>query len=295
MRQLADNGKLNSQEKFLRDIGFSHSFAFGSRQAFDEALVRAAQEALDSAAVQKEDVRRLFLYHGLEAVDNPQGDTVLDAFVYPVTSLRHKLDIPNASAIALSQQGCSGLLTAIDMAGTLLQSSEDDDAILCIAGDMLPMGGKREIIYNVMSDAAGAVIVSRNAQQNFILAYHQEYQDYYWNTPKYEEEILASYFPLAQKVIRKTLSQAGLTPQDIDWIIPHNVSVRSWEILSRLVDIPSEKVWAHNVSKIGHTVSCDHIINLQDMQNQNVLKSGDVLLLFTFGFGASWSCMILEH
>jgi len=46
---------------------------------------------------------------------------------------------------------------------------------------------------------------------------------------------------------------------------------------------------------VGHTVSCDHIINLVDMEGAGALHDGDHLLLFTFGFGASWSAMVIQH
>jgi 3-oxoacyl-[acyl-carrier-protein] synthase III len=31
------------------------------------------------------------------------------------------------------------------------------------------------------------------------------------------------------------------------------------------------------------------------MEEQGALKKDDLLVLFTFGFGANWSCMILQH
>jgi 3-oxoacyl-[acyl-carrier-protein] synthase III len=36
-------------------------------------------------------------------------------------------------------------------------------------------------------------------------------------------------------------------------------------------------------------------MNLSDMADENAMAPGDLLLLFTFGFGASWSCLLLEH
>jgi hypothetical protein len=42
----------------------------------------------------------------------------------------------------------------------------------------------------------------------------------------------------ARAVIRDTLAAAALSPDDVAWVMPHNVSLRSWEILLRLVPRP---------------------------------------------------------
>jgi 3-oxoacyl-[acyl-carrier-protein] synthase-3 len=93
----------------------------------------------------------------------------------------------------------------------------------------------------------------------------------------------------------KTLEQAGISRNDVAWFVPHNVNLRSWKILSDLIEVSEDKIWSNNIARVGHTVSCDHIINMRDMEDQGLLERGDILVLFTFGFGANWSCMIIEH
>ena len=78
-------------------------------------------------------------------------------------------------------------------------------------------------------------------------------------------------------------------------IVPHNVSRRSWEILLRLTDLPAERLYADNIATKGHVISGDNFINLKDAAAEGRLRAGDRLLLFNFGFGASWSCMLVEH
>jgi 3-oxoacyl-[acyl-carrier-protein] synthase-3 len=221
-------------------------------------------------------------------------DTVLSQFRYPAAKAQHVLELEKASSIALSQQGCCGLLSGIDMAEKMLSGSEAQSAIL-LAGDAFSRGSTREIIYNLMSDASAAVLIEKDAEKNRIVNFHQHSVPYFWDTPKHTNEILASYFPLAQRVIVKCLEQAGMTTSDVTWFVPHNVNLRSWHILTDLLDVPMSRVWSRNISRVGHTVSCDHVINLRDMENDGVLNSNDILVLFTFGFGANWSCMILEH
>ncbi len=294
--EAAGGGLLTSEVSFLRDIGFGHCFVEQNHLGLEDMVVECGQELLTRSAIPREDVRWLFRCSGLtnEMPVDRADDPILARFRYPIGRSQEGLDLPAASGMALSQQGCSGLLSSLRLAERLLYG-DDAGAVLCLAGDLLPAGAKREILYNVMSDAAGAVLVTKDADKNRILHFEQHTMPYYWDTPRHTTEMLASYFPLAQRVISRSLAKSGLTMDDVAWIVPHNVSLRSWTILADLLGVSSTRIWTDNIARVGHTISCDHLINLCDMAQQGVLRSGDVLLLFTFGFGATWTCLLIEH
>jgi 3-oxoacyl-[acyl-carrier-protein] synthase-3 len=292
LSELAALGLLQSSPEILAQFGFQYTHELAG-QELEEQLIHAALEALRSGGVQPEAVEWLLVYSGLPLRAEP-GDDPLRMFRYPASRIHHELGLTNARILALSQQGCSGLLASIDLARRLLGSDRQGVA-LCVAGDALPGHAKREIMYNLISDAAGAAVVSAGAPVNRIRTYAEIRQTYHWDASLHPDELLAAYFPLAQRCIERCLSSAGVTADEIRWFVPHNVSVRSWEILARLIGVPRERIWMHNVARIGHTITCDHIVNLSDMEDEGVLAPGDLLLLFTFGFGASWSCLLVEH
>lgn len=293
--EAAQRGLLSSEASFLRDIGFEHCFVEEDRRAHEEMIVDCGLELLSRSELPRDEVGWLFRCSGLpNEAPGRRKDDLLAQFRYPVVHSQQRLDLQRASGMALSQQGCSGLLSSLYLARQLLQG-DGVGAVMCLAGDILPPGGTREILYNVMSDAAGAVLIEKYAAKNRILHFEQHSMPYYWDAPRHTTEMLASYFPLAQRVMLGALRAAGLDPGDVAWVVPHNVSVRSWTILAELIGIPSTRIWTDNVARIGHTISCDHIINLSDMEQQGVLRSGDLLLLFTFGFGATWTCLLIEH
>jgi 3-oxoacyl-[acyl-carrier-protein] synthase-3 len=295
--ELERSGSLTSSARFLHELGFGYCHVGGGRESFDDMLVDCGRRVLTEANLPRDDVRWLFQYSGLErngAVRDTQPASVLRHFRYPVARAHHRLDLPSAASVAVGQQGCSGLLSTLHVADHMLSSS-DAGSVLCLAGDFLPEGSGREVLYNVMSDACAAVLVQRDPGKNRIVHFYQHAVPYFWDTPAHQEELLSSYFPLAQRVIATTLAQAEMSVDDVAWFVPHNVNFRSWEILAELVGVGPEKVWSGNIARVGHTVSCDHIINMKDMEDQGVLQRGDRLVLFTFGFGANWSCMIVEH
>jgi 3-oxoacyl-[acyl-carrier-protein] synthase-3 len=96
-------------------------------------------------------------------------------------------------------------------------------------------------------------------------------------------------------VIERTLAKAGLSIDDIAMVIPHNVSARSWEILGKLIGCQPHLVYTENIRCTGHTIASDNILNLQTATSEGRISKGDYVLLFTFGYGLNWACMILEH
>jgi 3-oxoacyl-[acyl-carrier-protein] synthase III len=45
----------------------------------------------------------------------------------------------------------------------------------------------------------------------------------------------------------------------------------------------------------GHSIVADNFILLDDARRSGRLAAGQRLLLFTYGFGSSWCCLLLEH
>ena len=297
LEQLELDGRLSSPASLLASYGFGKCRVQSGAETDRDLFRQSGAQALRDSGQSPDQIQRLLLYSGLDAPRSAQEGDLLALFRYPAAELQHDLGLSNAGAIGLSQQGCSGLLTALELACSYLANRPGarGGSVLCVAGDFLPAGAKREIVYNLMSDATAAMVISTEFAHDRILSFTQQAQPYYWDTPLHEQELLASYFPIAQRVIAAALKAADLRPSQIRWVVPHNVSLRSWEILSKLIDIPLERIWTQNIARLGHTISCDHVINLADMRAAGALEAGDYLLLFTFGFGATWSALLVQH
>jgi len=295
LEELARSGRLETAADRLREFGFN-----GARISTKPAEV-LAHEALSrlfaTTGQTPEAVGALFHAGAIPAshVVSASHSHVIEGFHYPAARLQYEFGLLNAMAVGVGQVGCAGLMTAIRLAIDFLKGSPETRAAICSSADVLPADAPREFIYNIVSDGACAVLVERHSARNHILAYRQITKGYYWDAASLKNEIVAAYFPTAQHLVRMTLADACLDPADIDWVIPHNVSLRSWEILLRLLDIPRERVFLDNIATKGHVIAADNFINLKDAADRGLLKPGDRLLLFTFGFGANWACMVLEH
>jgi 3-oxoacyl-[acyl-carrier-protein] synthase-3 len=217
------------------------------------------------------------------------------AFHYPVAQLQYELEMAHAIAIGVGQVGCAGMMAAVSLARNFLVSNQSAQRVLCVSSDALPAGSSREMIYNVVSDGACALCVEKGSSTNRILSYRQITKGYYWDFLYKKNEIAAAYFPTARAIIRDSLRDSGMEWCDLTRLVPHNVSLRSWEILLGLLGVTPEKLFAKNIRKFGHVIAADNWMNLRDLSSDGALSAGAKLLLFTFGFGANWSCMILEH
>ena len=300
LSELQALGQLESDPALLERFGFSHVYVADEETPYSLALA-AATALLHEHSVAPASIDAL-LYCGTPSVAFAPAGSAADAasyisttrrFQYPATRLQYDLGLECASTVALDQLACTSLFAAVRLARALI-ATEEARRVLCVSSEFFPACAGREAIYNCTSDAACAVLVESSAARNRILASAQITKGYYWDCDALRNEIVASYFPTAKHVIAETLRRAGWRPDDVTWVIPHNVSVRSWEILLGLAGIPRERLWCRNVARIGHTLAGDNFINLRDAIDDGSVHPGDRLLLFSYGYGAHWTALALE-
>jgi 3-oxoacyl-[acyl-carrier-protein] synthase-3 len=301
VRDLAAAGSLESDPALLERFGFDRV-----RLAVDETpydLARAAASSL----LREHDIDPLsidaLLYGGApgtiafarprEAAGLASGLCDGRRFQYPATRLQYDLGLERASVLGLDQLACTAILGAVRLARALC-IAEGLERVLCVASEFYPAEAGREAITNCTSDAACAVLVERNATRNRIAAGVTVTKGYYWGANAMRDEVMASYFPTATRVMRRTVADAGWRPEDVAWVMPHNVSATSWAILFRLAGLPNARLYGDNIARIGHTLAGDNFINLRDALDGGAVRPGDKVLLFSYGYGAHWTGLALE-
>lgn len=278
----------------LADFGFDRAYVTADIHAL---CLQAARRALADARIAPGAAGALIFAGALpethrRASEQPAHGT-LDAFCYTSSWLHEQLGLEHADVCAIAQQGCAGMFSALRHARALLIAEPSLDHVLCVGGDALPAGACREVLYNVISDAACAAVVSRGCAGLRWRCFHQISKGYYWDIPAKQSEIIAAYFPTARLAISGALSRAGLCAGDIDLVIPTGVNASSWPILLRLCGIDEQQLYRPR-SRFGHTIAADPFIYLEEARAADCLRSGMRVLLFTYGFGSSWSALVLE-
>jgi 3-oxoacyl-[acyl-carrier-protein] synthase III len=201
--------------------------------------------------------------------------------------------LTGATVIGLDQFACTTLFAAVRVARALCLA-EGLERVLCVSSEFYPANAGREAITNCTSDAACVLLVERAGVRNRIVGSATVTKGYYWEADAMRDEVVASYFPTAVHVIRRAIDDAGWHPDEVDWILPHNVSAKSWEILCRLARLPNARLWSDNIARLGHTLAGDNFINLRDALDSHAISPGEKLLLFSYGYGAHWTGLAIE-
>jgi 3-oxoacyl-[acyl-carrier-protein] synthase-3 len=304
VRELAAVGALESEPGLLEQFGFAQVHVAAEESPFDLARA-AASRLLDEQAIDPADVG-LLVYGGtpsamaFSAADDAAAGAATfctaDRFRFPATRLQFELGLDGAAVLALDQLACTTLFGAVRVARAMM-AAEGIDRALCVASEFYPARAGREAIYNCTSDAACALLLERGgeaATRNRIVGAATITKGYYWDAAAMRDEVVASYFPTAVHAIGRTLRSAGWRAEDVDWVIPHNVSMRSWEVLLRLARLGGARLWSRNIARRGHALAGDNFVNLRDALEEGALRPGDRALLFSYGYGAHWTGLAVE-
>jgi 3-oxoacyl-[acyl-carrier-protein] synthase-3 len=301
VRELAASGALESPPELLERFGFARVAVAVDESPYELAL-KAATALLAGNAIDPERIDTL-IYCGAPSViafstpaaaaEDARGVCDMRRFNYPATRLQFDLGLECASVIALDQLACTALLSAVRLARALC-IAEGRNRVLCVSSDFYPSEAGREAIVNCTADAACAVLVEREPAGNRIVGGTSITKGFYWSAGSMRDEVMASYFPTAVRVLRQTVASAGWGPEEIDWILPHNISRASWDILLRLAAFPNARLWTENIARVGHTLAGDNFINLADALAAGAVRPGEKLVLFSYGYGAHWTGLALE-
>jgi len=291
--ELARAGLLTSSPEQLHEFGFGCCYI--SDVPAEALAARAAGQLFSKNGVDPDSIDLLLYASAIAPGHHIAGEEFLTHFNYPAARLQYELGLLHATSTGISQSGCMGLTNAVKLAADFLCANPGSERVLCVSADVLPHGSSREIMYNVISDGACAVLVDRKSARNRIVAHRAVTKGYYWDCVARKQEIMAAYFPTAKNVIADVLSIAGWRAEELRLILPHNVSLRSWEILLGLIATTKERLFFQNIARKGHVIAADNWINLKDATDNRMLRPADRVLMFNFGFGANWAATLIEH
>ena len=93
--------------------------------------------------------------------------------------------------------------------------------------------------------------------------------------------------------ILEALDKAGLTPHDLNLVIPHQANSRIIEHARKKLELPPERMFV-NVDKYGNTSSASIPVALCEALEQDRIAEGDLVAMCAFGAGLCWAAAIWE-
>ncbi|WHY87752.1 beta-ketoacyl-ACP synthase III [Neobacillus novalis] len=89
------------------------------------------------------------------------------------------------------------------------------------------------------------------------------------------------------------LEKAGLTKEDVDFLIPHQANIRIMEASRQRLELPAEKM-SKTVHKYGNTSSASIPISIVEEVEAGKIKDDDVIVMVGFGGGLTWGAIAIR-
>ncbi len=94
-------------------------------------------------------------------------------------------------------------------------------------------------------------------------------------------------------VMQETLVIAGLTPDDVDWVVPHQANARILDATSRKLGLPAEKVVV-TVDRHANTSAASVPLALDTAVRDGRIRKGHIVVLEAMGGGFTWGAAVVR-
>jgi 3-oxoacyl-[acyl-carrier-protein] synthase-3 len=271
----------------------------------DEHLVDfieiASRQALEASGIAASDLDAIVV------------GTVSGRYTFPATAceLQARLGVDRIAAFDVSA-ACSGFVFAL-ATGTAYVRAGEFRTVLVVGADalttMVDWTDRRTCV--LFGDGAGAVVLRREEGDRGVLAtalhasgaladllYVGAGQRGGFDavTPPPGDAVIRMKGPelfrwavrCMSEVALEVLEKAGLGPEAVDIVVPHQANLRIIQAVADKLHFPSEKVFI-DVDRYGNTSAASIPIALREAVQLGRLKPGDVALIVACGGGLTWA------
>jgi len=269
-------------------------------QASSDLGVEASRAAFAAARIAPHDIDLIIVA------------TATPDYIFPSTAciMQAKLGIKGCAAFDI-QAVCSGFVYALVIADKLIRSGQHRCALVVgteVYSRILDWKDRGTAV--LFGDGAGAVVLRAGSKPGImasVLHADGSYGDILSvpgnvcggkivGSPFLQMDGQA-VFKFAVKVLdevaRETLALCGLTPSDIDWLIPHQANVRILEATAKKLGIDPSKLVV-TVDLHGNTSAASVPLALDVAIRDGRIKPGHKVMLQGVGGGFTWGASLVE-
>jgi 3-oxoacyl-[acyl-carrier-protein] synthase-3 len=252
--------------------------------------VEASKKALEDAGISGEDIDLI-----LVATVTPDR-----AFPAVACVIQEAIGAKHAAAMDLSA-ACAGFMYGMITAQQFIQTGTYKN-VLVVGSDKL----SKIVDWNdrntavLFGDGAGAIVMGAVSEGKGVLSFElgadgsggkHLYQDEYVMMNG-REVFKFAVRQLGDSCLR-VLDKAGLTKEDVDFLVPHQANIRIMESARERLNLPQEKM-SMTIEKFGNTsASSIPIAMVEELQNGRI-QDGDLIILVGFGGGLTWGAVALR-
>ena len=96
-----------------------------------------------------------------------------------------------------------------------------------------------------------------------------------------------------QWLLGDCMEKAGLTPDQVDMVVPHQVNIRIIESAAEKFHLPMDKVYV-NIDRYGNTSAASIPLALEEARRLGKIGKGSTLVLVAFGAGLTWAGSVVR-
>jgi len=298
---------IDTKEEWIeKNLGIKERRIAAKNQCTSDLASEAALKAIENSGLSKDDIDLIIV-----ATATPDRLAPSTAAI-----VQDKIQAYNAVAFDISAV-CSGFLYAMSVASQFIAAGVYDN-VLVIGADTFSRvtdWKRRDAVF--FGDGAGAAVFSHGNVMEGFLAFRL-YTDGRgrWNytipaggseMPASEETVKQGlhYFQMNGRAVYETgtkvlpiainqvLNDTGLTINDIDYLIPHQPSIKILQKTAEILGLPWEKVMT-NMDKYANTSGGTIPILLDEVNRAGKLKRGNTILFAAVGSGWTYGASILK-
>ncbi len=273
---------------------------------FTSALgIAAARQALENAGV------------GADSVDLIVCATSTPDETFPATATRIQSALGMTRGAAFDVQAvCSGFVYALAVADNFVRAGQVKRALVVGAetfSRILDWEDRGTCV--LFGDGAGAVLLEAvesdggSGDERGVLSTHL-YSDGEHHDALYVDggpgstrttgvlqmegrEVFKHAVIKMAEAIDDALETNGLTPGDVNWMVPHQANLRIIEAMAKRMNLPLERVIV-TVDRHANTSAASIPLALHQGVSDGRIKGGDLLLLEAMGGGFTWGSALIR-
>lgn len=302
----ADLAKLveTSDEWIVERSGIRQRYVAGPDETTSTLATAAARVALEAAGLEGKDIGLIVL-----ATATPDQ-------TFPATATIVQNDLGANGGIAFDVAAvCSGFLYALGVADSMLRAGMAERALVIGAETFSRILDWEDRTTCVLfGDGAGAVVLEARDTADEggagILA-SRLHADGSHNQLLYVDggpsttgtvgkvrmkgsEVFKHAVRNLADVLVEVLDATGLTPADIDWVVPHQANARILDATARKLGLPAEKVIV-TVDQHANTSAASVPLALDSAVRDGRIRKGDLVMLEAMGGGFTWGASLLRY
>lgn len=288
------------------NLGIKERRIAAKNEATSDLASNAALKAIENSGLTKDDIDLIIV-----ATATPDRLAPSTAAI-----VQDKIKAYNAVAFDISAV-CSGFLYGMSVASQFIAAGVYDN-VLVIGADTFSRvtdWTRRDAVF--FGDGAGAAVISHGNVNEGFLAFRL-YTDgrgkFQYTVPAGGSEMPASketvekglhFFQMNGRAVYETgtqvlpiaikqvLNDTGLSIDDIDYMIPHQPSIKILQKTAEIIGLPWEKVMT-NMDKYANTSGGTIPILLDETNRSGKLKKGNIILFAAVGSGWTYGASIIK-